>query len=381
MTIDIRTLFQSATVQAIYKAGIELLASLGVDTSTFRDGDPTLTTTYFLAEELAQRDLVAEQFIKSGFLSTAEGDWKALNASEVYGVDAEPATYATSSVSVQNNGGGYYPLEARDVTFKSSTSNKTYHSTNAVTLAAGEIKTFEVEADEPGSGSSAAANEIDQIVSPAMQDVVVLSSTAAIGVDEQSDASLEQACDDSLGALSPDGPADAYRFVARNSKLTGVTEVTRAESVSVAAYGLVDVWLAGLAGAVAGATVIAVQAAIDRWATPLCVTATAKSAVNHAINLDCQIYGRNMPGDAVSVATIAFNGLFPSLSISQHNASVADGQTVVTQEVIRSAIHAALTEAGASGVGITLTTPAADVRLLIGEVAVPGTIAIAETSP
>src|SRR5262249_39771218 len=139
--------------------------------------------------------------------------------------------------------------------------------------------TITVIADEAGSGSSAGAGEIDTLVTTSLG-VTCSNATAAVGTDEQDESVTRQQCPDKLGSLSPNGPVDAYRYVARNSALTGSTAITRVRAYPDSDTGDVLVYLAGPSGAISSADRALAETAIADWATPLCITPTVSSATN-----------------------------------------------------------------------------------------------------
>lgn len=143
---------------------------------------------------------------------------------------------------------------------------------------------LDVAADEAGSDSSAAAHEIDTMVTTLLG-VTCDNDVAAIGIDAESALSIVTGCRDKLGSLSPNGPKDAYNYVARRSELTGTTGITRTRTLADSTTGDVTVYLAGPSGAVSGADRTLAETAITQYATPLCVTPTIYSAVSHPINV------------------------------------------------------------------------------------------------
>jgi hypothetical protein len=345
MSSQVAALIAVQTAAECRDAGVELAATYGLPVTTWRAGDPTRTLYKFLAESLAERDGVIAEFIKGGWLSLAEGDWLEVLADEVYGVKKTQADYATPTVTVRNDGGGYYDPAAGDLTFKSTESGVTFRTTSAALisgvpgpLSAGVTATFELVADTAGSAGSVGLDEIDAFVTP-LDGVVIVSSTAALANDAQSDEELREQCRASRGALSPNGPRDAYEFVARNPDLTGQTGITRARATGNGATGAVTIYIAGPAGAVSGAAVTAVQSAIDLWAEPLTVNATVASAA--ALSVDRVVTVKKSATNALTDAAItsaissAFVGLFAAVKIGG-----IDG--VVSESKQTNAIHEAV---------------------------------------
>ena len=368
MTIDVRTLFTSETAERILAKGLELAAALGLSVESWRVGDPTHTIFKFVATMLATRDSVVAEFISAGFLSSASGSWKTLLAKEVYGVTREEATYATPTVTLANGGGAVYNKAAGEVIVKASSTGVTFRSTEALALASGPgtSATIALVADEAGSAGTVGVNAIDQVVST-MLGVSIASSTAAVGIDEQSDESLEVECLSTLGALSANGPPDAYNAVCLDSDLTGTSDITRAVTTEDSSDGTVTVYIAGASGAVGAAIVSAAQSAVELWATPATVTPTVISATNAAQAVAYTISGDDIPATAsADISALA----------AAHFAALPIGGYVSTSALIAVA-HNYLIDEGASDVLVLLTSPAGG-ALSAGQVATLGSCTVTE---
>lgn len=349
--------------------GLGIATSLGLPVTSWRVGDPTRTLFEFLSEVLATRDEYASELAKAALLSSATGEWLTIVAREQYGIERVAATYATPTVTLTNAGGGRYAYEAGDIVVSDASSGVTYrNTTDGVIDGAGSV-TLDFICETAGSDGSVGANYIDTLISPAWEDITVAASTAAIGVDEQSDYEIRLQCAASLGALSPNGPTDAYEYVARNSTLTGRTDVTMARAYGDNATGMVTVYVAGPDGAVSGAAVSAVQSAVEQWATPLCITPTVVSASEVPVNLNATITATDVPAGLSDSAEAAVSALIVATDI---------GQPVTLAAIIHT-IYAHAQDLGCSNISVTVSTPAADVNPDDGEIAAPGTIAITAT--
>lgn len=369
MTISLSTLFSTSTAAELLSTGLELAASLGLPTTSWRKGDPERTLFRFLANALAERDSVASEFIRAGFLTTSRGSWKTLVASEMYGVEREGATYATPSVTFSNSGGASYSKAAGEVIVKASSTGVLFRNSAALSLASGPGTTAIVAfvADDAGSDGTVGVDDVDTIVST-MLGVSITSSTAATGIDEQSDEALEDECLTTLGALSANGPPDAYNAVCLDSGLTGRTEITRAATVENASDGTVTVYIAGASGAVAAGVVSDAQDAVETWATPACVTPTVVSAAESAQTIAYNVDGDDIPASADSD--------IESL-VTSYLAGLAIGGYLATSALI-SLAHEYLVDAGASNVDVELTSPAASVDLSPGQIATVGSVTVTE---
>lgn len=339
MTINVLSLFRVQSIATIFDFGLQVANALGLQTTTWQTGDPTRSFYMYLAEVLNSLEGVVSEYIKAGFLSTAEGDWLEVLSVEVFGVTPRAATFGTPTITLTNTGGGFYVLDAGDLTVKNTTTGATYHSTSGPLspttllpigpLSAGVTALFQLTADEAGSDSNAAADEIDALVTTFLG-VVIVSSTASIGQDEQSEADIKTQCRSTLGALSPNGPRDAFEYVARNPDLTGVVEVTRARSTNDSTTGAVTVYIASASGAVSGPSITAVQAAEEQWATPLCLTPTVVSATAVPVNITANVLGTDIPGDFAAKAGAALADVFRELPIADADGFALDPTTITT---------------------------------------------------
>lgn len=388
--INVTALFTAETADKILAKGLQIATSIGLPVSSWRTGDPTRSLYKYLAVKLATTDTTVANLARSAYLSAlvaaakagddAARDWLKITALEVYGVEVQEATYASGQITLFNAGGGFYPVEPNDLTFKSSITGKTYHNTSGprdtngnpvAAITAGSTVVFDFEADEAGSDSTVAEDEIDQMVTTLLG-VEITTNTAAVANDEQSPESIEEQCKDSLGALSPNGPLDVYRYVARNSTLTGITTITRAFSVDNE-NGTVTVYIAGASGTVSGGDVTAVQDALDRWATPNCVTATATSASGVTFNIDTTVaYSGSLDHTAlVAAITSAIAAALAAIDIGGD--PLTSGQKGVSLDTIVAAIR------GIAGVtSVSMTTPSANTVLTASQVPVLGTVSVTE---
>ena len=367
MTISLSALITPATAAQILSAGLGVAQALGLPVTTWRKDDPSRVLFHFLSEFLGTKEDLAVEFVRAGFLRFARGSWLDLLAEDMYGVTPTPATYATSTVSLTNTSGVFYTFDAGDLTFENSTTSATFTSSTSVTLAAGASGTVDVIADEAGSSGSSLEDEIDGIVTT-FDGLTITASTVAVGQDAQSEESIRTQCLATLGALSPNGPADAYEYVCRNSDLTGTTEVTRASSVGETSDGTVTVYVAGASGAVSGAAVTACQDAVETWSTPLCITPTVESATGVDVDVTATVSGGGVPAGIESLVESALTAMLAEIDIGG----------LVAVSAIYATIHGVLVDSDVTSPTVTLTSPAADMSLDADEVPTIGTVSVTE---
>lgn len=296
MPVGITDLIVPATKQQIYDLALGIATTLGLPVTSWQPGDETRSQYWVEAEVLALTETIMSGYVASGFLDLAAADstryqWLVLLAQQVYGYEAVTATRATTDVRLSNGGGGYYVLAAGDLTFKNTTSGKTYHNTTGGILASGPGTTLDltVEADESGSDSNAAIGEIDALVTTLLG-VTCANAIAAVGSDAELPSSIVDNCRDKLATISHCAPPGAYDYIARQQQYTGLVTVTKSRTYGDSTTGDVTQYIAGPAGPVTPADVAAVLAALIEWATPLCITPSVASATAVVIPINYELW-------------------------------------------------------------------------------------------
>jgi phage-related baseplate assembly protein len=371
VTFSLTDLFSTTTKARVYAKALEIATALGLPVTSWRAGDPTRSVYHVLAEEIEARDVTAASYAKSGFLDSATGEWLTILADQVFNVQREAASAAAGTIRLVNTEGGVYAWDVGDLVFRSSVNGKTYHNTTAGSLSTVSEETdVGFTADEEGADSSLAVDELDEIVT-AMPGVEVLSSTAASANDEEDDIPLRARCRASTGALSPNGPADAYRFVATTSEFTGNTETTRVFVDADSTTGDVIVYCAGASGAVSGAALTAVENALARYSTPLTVTLDVQTVVE--VPTDVTVTVRL--SSAVGVAELTAEAAIQSAIEDAMNVYPVGGiEDVFFVDAVRSAAYSVY---GLDNtLQVSVAAPASDVALADNEVVTPGTVSV-----
>ena len=126
-------------------------------------------------------------------------------------------TFATGTVTIDNAGGNVYALVPGDIVLLNSVTNKTYRNTETVNIASLQTGVVvAVQADELGSASSAAAGDVDAFVTPLLG-LSVTNAASLVGTDPETDTALRARAMEKVGALSPNGPRDAYAYFAKSA--------------------------------------------------------------------------------------------------------------------------------------------------------------------
>jgi hypothetical protein len=307
-------LFASSTIAEVFDLAVAVCRKLGVPTNTWFPGDPLRTLLRFGAEYLAGAfEPTARRYTASAFLDLAreqaERDpggypWLVRLAAQVHNYVADEATFATTRMTLTNEGGGLYTeadLAAGNVSYQNTLTGKTYTASSGpldadgnpaqlrpVSAAPDNVVYQDISADEAGSASAAAAGEI--VLLTAIPGVSATNAAAAQAIDAESPASIEEGAREKLAPLSPKGPSDAYNAVAKDASLTGTTGITRARTYTDSTKGEVRVYLAGPSGAISAEDLARGEAAIVEWATPGCTTPIVASAINRVINVTCDVW-------------------------------------------------------------------------------------------
>jgi hypothetical protein len=111
-----------------------------------------------------------------------------------------------------------------------------------------------------------------------------------VGQDAEEDEDLKERDIESLGALSPDGPKEAYEFVAKTPELNGGVTVNRAKTLAPPGDGTLTVVVAGPAGALSAPEIALIQTGIDDNAEPATAVATVISATDVALTVETDVY-------------------------------------------------------------------------------------------
>lgn len=360
------------------KASLYLLyTTLGLSTTAWQRLSPLRTITAVLARLIAGFSRLQAIVNKSGFLDYAVGDFLTFLAFYVYNVLREPATFAPGEVTVINAGGGLYAYGIGDLVVLNTTTSKTYRNTAAVTVNPLATVTVAIEALEQGEDSTAAPGQIDAFVA-ASPSLSVTNAAAVVGQNAELDPSLRQRCRDSLGALSPNGPAAAYAAIAKSAKRADGTSVgvTREIAYVTNALGVSAVYVATASGALSGPDLAIVDTAIQKYAVATGFTANVANAVVHSVGVVVDVW----VSSELNLTSADVQALIGA-AVSQWFATIPIGGLVLPPAAGKLSWKALLgiiegikasSDADAPLVVLeaVLTGPAADVALATNEVAV-----------
>lgn len=384
MALPLDQLTTPLTVDQIKTSIYSVLASVGTNTSNWKPGAVVRTIIAGVAIVLAAFSTLIALVTRGGYLLLARGSWLDLVGLNNFNEPRIAATFATGSIILNNNGGGSFTEAAGDVTFTNTRTGKTYRNVGGFSLAPGQQGlAVLISAVEAGAASSSLPGEI--ALETSLPAVAVLSPDAITGLDAEADPIYASRCQDKTGALSPNGPRDAYRFAAAGAKrLDGsVIGVNRVHVAPPLGDGFVDVYVAGPSGAISGdpsnpATDLgAVQEAIEQISTPMGVTPRAHSvtAVVQDISYEIWLYNNAglAAGDVTAAVAAAISAYFATFPIG---GLLANG---ISGFLYRDALSSLISRTQVATVTIPVVhllidTPALDAPVAANTVVTPGTV-------
>lgn len=267
-TFTLDQLITELTEEEVLEQWLDALETIKVPARSWRQGGALRTILRVVASSYAGFTNIQAAFIKSGFLDYAEEGWLTALAKYVYGVDREPASFASGTFLLSNNGGGDFTQDVGTVRVLHATTRKAYTNTEAFVLTSG-TQNLEVDftATEEGPDSSAGANEIT-VFETFLPECTVTNPSAIVGLNEQSDPELRVVCRAKLATLSPNGPRGAYAFAVLTAKRNDGTpvDINRVWISPSSSTGVVTIYAASPSGTPTSEDLDAAEANIERLA-------------------------------------------------------------------------------------------------------------------
>ena len=377
---DLLSAVTPAQAQAII---LSLCATLGLPVTSWQSGGIARTIIAVLAQVYSAFTQVIVLAVGGGLLDYAVAGWLTLLAANVYNVTRIPATLASAAQAMllTNGGGGQYIVAPGDLTFSQTVGSTKYLYTNTSggTLLAWSgtgpqpTLTLDVAAVTSGSASSANPNTITTLETTLLG-VTCTNTISVIGQDAELDPALRIRCRNSLGALSPNGPKQAYFYVATSATLaSGVScGVTRCKIPTPPGDGSLTLYCATATGVLTGTigdttTFLGmVDYQIQNNVVPEGVgPVTTASASAHSIALAADVYvnvaGNQSTADIQAAIDAAMGVYFPTLPIG--------GQVAGVGKVFLNALLGVLENASPWILYATLSAPSVDVVMGVGDVA------------
>lgn len=377
MSLSIDDLFSVETFAAAKASLLSYASALGLPVTSWQEGQATRTIYESVAQKFADLSSVMALLNMSGFLDWATGGWLTVLAAQVYNVSRIVAQAGTTTLTVtKSTAGNLGPFAPGALHFADSVTQKTYTNTTTVTIIGSAATPVPIISDGTGSSWLAAAGEISIQVTPLIG-CTTTNAVALTATDDETDPNLRIRCRAKLGSLSPNGPKDAYNFVAKSTLRADGTnvDITRSRTTGDSTTGNVIVTLAALNGAPTAPDVSLCDAQIQSMAVPLCISETTQGATNNviAITYTAWCYATaNQTTAQLSAAILAkLTAFFQGLPIGGATKTPGTPNTgVVFLDVIKGVIESASPFIFAVSIG----TPSSDVVMTDALVATLGTV-------
>lgn len=275
-----------------WKASIyDVMYRVGLNTTTWKPGAVVRTIVTATAIMLASLSKLIALIAGSGFLDLSTGPWLTLLARYQYGVERQPATFATGQVTITNSGGGIYEYDPGDLVFINATTRKTYRNTGSVSIGSLATVTIGIQAIEAGTGSTAQPGAINLFETPELG-LSVTNAYPVVGIDEETDAALRVRCVEKLYTLAVGGAREAYSYWAKTTtRIDGSrTGVSRTRISDGSTVGHVTVTIATSTGAATAEDLARVDSELRRIVLPAGATLTTQNASALPIAVACEVW-------------------------------------------------------------------------------------------
>lgn len=186
--------------------------------------------------------------VAGGFIGYANGGWLTFLCHEFQETDRISASFAAGLIRLTNSTGIPVPLNAGDARILNETTEKTYTSTADTTVPANGSIEVPFIADQPGTASNLTSTDVLSLVNT-IPGVTPSFYENLVGQDEEKDGALRTRARQANAKASPNGPAAAYEYFAKNALRPDGTNVgvTRVNAKSV--NGTMVLYLATPTGA------------------------------------------------------------------------------------------------------------------------------------
>lgn len=321
-------------------------------------------------QAIASQDLnqLIAAIAAGGFATKATGSWADLLGLNVYnelrkGSQATLGTVTLTDVAAA----GPFTISATSGMTLGSSSGLRYLVTSAGVLPKSGSLVVNVQAEQPGSAYNVGAGVINTIVAGTLAGVAVTNGPSWVGTqgtDAEPDAAYMARCIAKWPALGQAGPTALYTTLALKASASVTRVLPLADPVTP---GLVDVFCAGPAGGSVASDITAVTAAITP-VIPLTSALSVQAAVNVPVSITATVTYKG-----VSLATAQAN---VSSALNNYIQSLAIGTGLAnTPQVVVAALEGLIITAGGI-VDVSISAPAANIPLALGQVATIGTYSL-----
>jgi hypothetical protein len=298
--VAVSALLAPSTADAVVAVIVNSLVTMGVRADLWPEEDAAYCVVVAVANVISSGIDSRAQAIGAAWLPTSAGGWLQWLALYMYGVYKTLVTFATGQLTLTNGGGGTYAFAPSTATFQNPTTKATYTNTTAIALGPGPGTTqaIDVQATVVGSASNSAPGTITGIVTT-MLGVTCSNAGPVLGIDQQTDPSLQLECWNAIAANSAYGPRQsiAYAIQQAVNAVTGSPVNINRWLLSPSSHtGQVTVTVASPAGIADPNDVTGVANEIEAIARPMNVQVITQSATALPITQTLTCYVTATPG-------------------------------------------------------------------------------------
>jgi len=382
MVASITELTTPRTADQIVTAELATLTSGGFAVDAWAPGDPARTLILADAQALTVAEGTVASLALGAYGSTAaqagEG-WLDVFMASRFDLARVEATYAVGQVRLTvASGAGPYTIPAGALLVSDGTLRWRSTNTIGVNITSAAAVNISVRAEIAGTGGNVANGSITRILSPANAGVTcanpVIGATStwlsANAIDREGDGAYLARGVARWATLGSGFTRDAVAYWCRSATLDGTPATANAGCTRIAfgpvtGDGAYTVYVANATGPLGGASVVAVQAELD-LRKPLTDTPTVAAATQSTITVTGTVAFRSASTSGERAAVLAaIRAYVDALEMPD------DGDTTT---VDLAGIHAAIYGAAPGRIAdVDLSSPAADVSVTLGSVAVADT--------
>lgn len=367
--IDLAAQLVAQTKAKIFDALVTVAEGTGLFVESWERGDPTRALFSAVANRWADWEANVPEIVRGHYLGLAKGVWLKLKLEQDFNVTYRTATYAECVGDLVNaTTEDLGTVDAESLLFVNSITGAEYRNTDDITLGPSATAAgITIRAVSPGTDSNAGVGDIEGPSEPLISGVTFANTSVALASDDEDQEAARARGQAKLGALSPNGPRDVYRYTILSPEYqpNGVTNVERVRTFEDGDRGKVYVILRGASGAVAGADVTQAQTIIDTYCEPTGIDARAYSAVNKisAITYSLWVYDSiGLTSDEVKAQVAAY--LAEAFRKREPGGDILTGDT--NGKLYVKWIEAQIIQSVAPfGFKVSVTTPSADVAISV----------------
>lgn len=307
MTVSLADLVTPSTQPEALAASLAICTALGLPTTAWQPIQAIPTVMATNAQIAADASTIRARIAQGGYPSYAaqmvDGNgvevtsWMDLIAKEFYNVTRNSATPATGPVPLSNTGGTSYPFTpANPLRFQNPVSGATYATTGTGSVLASSVTSVSVSADAAyvGTRGITGAGAVLTMLTPLAHVTALPLVTSLVGNGQESNAALLARGQGKIANISPNGPTQAYDYVAQSipvgtpsavAPYAVSSQITRSTAYSNPGSGTVQFTVANAAGPPTSADLAVVSAAIQNQVVPMSVLATVQAATAFSLTL------------------------------------------------------------------------------------------------